>query len=87
MLFLCDCFKFQFAQPACVSNTWAECRQEGLALKHLNNLPGNRLEEVEHLVRQGYKLQELAEALQPPELWVILREGEKQDTRFKDNNK
>lgn len=59
-----------------MSNTWAECRQEGLALEQLNNLPSNWLEEVQHLVRQGDKLQELAQALQTPELWVILDEGE-----------
>lgn len=62
------------SQPACVSNTCAECRQERLALEHLNNLPSNRLEEVQHLVGQRDKQQELAEALQPLELWVILEE-------------
>lgn len=65
------------------NNTCAESWQEGLALEHLNNLPSNRLEEVQHLIRQGNKLQELAEALQAPELWVVLNQREK--TALKDN--
>lgn len=59
-----------------VGRTWAESRQEGLALEKLYDLTGNRLEEVHHLVRQGDKLQVLAETLQPLELWVILQQDQ-----------
>lgn len=64
------------------NNTCAESWQEGLALEHLNNLPSNRLEEVQRLIRQGNKMQEQAESLQAAELWVVLNQRKK--TALKD---
>lgn len=60
----------------CLLSTCTESRQEGLALEQLNNLPSNRLEEVQHLIRKGDEVQEPAKAFQTSELWVILKERE-----------
>lgn len=54
--------------------TWAKGRQECLALEQLYNSPSNRLEEVQHLIRQGDELQEATKTLQPTELWVTLEQ-------------
>lgn len=47
--------------------------QEGFALEQLNNLTGNRLKKVKHLIRERDKLQKLTETLQPLEFLVILK--------------
>lgn len=69
-------FFFQFIQKRLLFllSTRDESRQKGFALEQLYNLPSNRLEEVQHLIRKGDEVQEPAEAFQALELWVFLRQ-------------